>query len=75
MLSLLSNVTHWRNRAEEARSLAEHLTTGDARRVMLGIAEDYDRLAQGGEARIAASTRSINSIASDQAKSCRPSPW
>jgi hypothetical protein len=54
MLSLLNDVTHWRNRAEEARGLAEHLTTRDARRAMLGIAEDCDRLAQRGEARIAA---------------------
>jgi|GraSoi_2013_60cm_1033757.scaffolds.fasta_scaffold81193_1 hypothetical protein len=54
MLSLLNDVTHWRNRAEEVRGVAEHLPNAEARRVMLGIAEGYDRLAQGGEARIAA---------------------
>jgi hypothetical protein len=57
MLSLLNDVTHWRNRAEEARGLAAHLTTPEARGVMLGIAEGYDRLARGGEDRIATSTR------------------
>jgi hypothetical protein len=59
MLSLLNDVTHWRHRAEEARVLAEHLTTPEARLVMLGVAEGYDRLAQDGEARIAASTRRV----------------
>jgi hypothetical protein len=54
MLSLLNDVTHWRNRAEEVRGVAEHLPNPEARRIMLGIAEGYDRLAQGGEARIAA---------------------
>ena len=63
MLSLLDDVTHWRNRAEEARALAEHLTSLEARRVMLGIAQDYDRLAQDGEARFAASTRRVEKSA------------
>jgi hypothetical protein len=48
MLSLFNDETHWRNRAEEARRLVEHLTNSEARRVMLGVAEGYDRLAQGG---------------------------
>jgi hypothetical protein len=59
MLSLLNDVTHWRNRAEEARGLAAHLTNSEARRVMLSVAEGYDRLAQDGEARIAARTRRV----------------
>ena len=57
MLSLFNDETHWRNRAEEARRLVEHLTNSEARRVMLGVAEGYDRLAQDGGARIAAGTR------------------
>jgi hypothetical protein len=51
MPSLLNDVTHWWNRAEEARGLTEHLTMGDARRLMLGLAQDYDRLAQRGQNR------------------------
>jgi hypothetical protein len=50
-------VTYWRNRAEEARGVAEQLTDSDARRIMLGIAEGYDKLADGAEERIVASTR------------------
>jgi hypothetical protein len=57
MLSLLNDVTHWRSRAEEVRGMAEHLPNQEARRVMFGIAEAYDRLARGGEARIAARRR------------------
>jgi hypothetical protein len=57
MLSLLNDVTHWRNRAQEVRAVAEHLPNQEARRVMFGIAEGYDQLAQGGEARIAARRR------------------
>jgi hypothetical protein len=54
---LLHGVTYWRNRAEEARAVAEQLTTPAARRVMLDIAEGYDKLAEGAEERIVASTR------------------
>jgi hypothetical protein len=68
MLSLLNDVTHWRNRAEEVRGVAEHLPNQEARRVMFGIADGYDRLAEGGEARIAARrTRNIEERASGPA--------
>lgn len=69
MLSLLNDVMHWRSRAEEVRGVAKHLPNQEARRVMLGIAEGYDRLAQGGEARIAARrARNIANRASSPAK-------
>jgi hypothetical protein len=57
MLALLNDVNHWRNHAEEARALADVLTDPEARRVMLGIAEGYDKLVQQAEVRIAAGTR------------------
>jgi hypothetical protein len=41
--SLSMNPKHWRDRAEEARSVAELLRDADAKRLMLMIAESYDR--------------------------------
>jgi hypothetical protein len=35
---------HWRKRAEEARVHAEQLANPEARRMMLKIAEDYEKL-------------------------------
>jgi DNA-binding ferritin-like protein len=42
---------HWRERAEEARARAEQMTDRDARQMMLGIAEDYEKLAKRAEER------------------------
>ncbi len=42
---------HWRKRAEEARARAEQMTDRDARQTMLGIAEDYEKLAKRAEQR------------------------
>ena len=36
---------HWRQRAEEARALAEDMKGAEAKRMMLKTAEDYDKLA------------------------------
>ena len=36
---------HWHDRAEEARILAEQMNDEFSRKMMLGIAEDYDILA------------------------------
>jgi hypothetical protein len=43
--------SHWRERAEEARTLAEQMEDADARRTMLDIANSYDNLAARAEAR------------------------
>ena len=43
---------HWRERAAEARTLAELMTDSDARQKMLGVAEGYDQLAKGAEQRL-----------------------
>jgi hypothetical protein len=37
---------HWLVRAEDARSLAEETYDPDARRIMMGIASGYEKLAQ-----------------------------
>jgi hypothetical protein len=45
-LELLNNVEHWRGRAEETRIRAEQLADPEAKRMMLRIAADYDKLAR-----------------------------
>jgi hypothetical protein len=50
-LGLLNNAEHWRDRAEEARTHAEQLTDPEAKRMMLSIAESYEKLAQRAEER------------------------
>lgn len=42
---------HWHERAEEARAMAEAMSDPEAKRIMLGIAESYDRVAKRAEAR------------------------
>jgi hypothetical protein len=48
MQAQLNDVLDWIARAEGARGVAECLTDPDAQRVMLGIAGEYDKLAQQG---------------------------
>jgi hypothetical protein len=52
-MAILDDPAHWRARAEESRVLAEQLSDRDSRRMMLGVAESYERLAQHAERRIA----------------------
>ena len=47
----LNNSSYWRNRAEEARTIAESMRTAHPKSIMLKIAEDYDRLARIAEQR------------------------
>jgi hypothetical protein len=46
MKTLLDDAEHWLSRAEETRTIAEIMTDAEARRIMFGIAEGYDRLAE-----------------------------
>ena len=46
MSDLLRDPKHWRERADEARRVADKLTDQDAKKTMLGIAASYDRLAE-----------------------------
>ncbi len=43
---------YWRDRASEARAMAELVADPENKRLMRGIAEGYDRLAQRAEERI-----------------------
>jgi hypothetical protein len=51
MPPLLHNAKHWRDRADEARSVASNLHDPETRRMMLGIAEAYEKLALRAEQR------------------------
>ena len=42
---------HWRQRTEQARALAEQMSDAASREMMLGIAKDYERLAERAEQR------------------------
>ena len=50
----INDPKHWRERAEEARTVAEQLTDLDSKRRMLRIADDYEELARRAEKRLAA---------------------
>jgi hypothetical protein len=50
-VGLLNSMKHWQERAEAARVHAEQLTDIEAKRMMLGIAETYQRLAKRAEGR------------------------
>jgi hypothetical protein len=50
-LRSINDPKHWRERAEEARALANQMNDKEAHQLMLGIARDYDRLAQRAEQR------------------------
>jgi hypothetical protein len=53
-ISHFNNPEHWRQRAKEARAIAEQLTDETAKATMLTIADDYENLA------IEAATRVID---------------
>lgn len=48
----LNDPEHWKSRAEEARVQAEEMTTFEAKKIMLGIARDYDVMAQRAQQRL-----------------------
>jgi hypothetical protein len=41
----MDNEAHWRDRAKEARAVAEKMSNSETRRTMLDIARQYDQLA------------------------------
>jgi hypothetical protein len=46
MPSRLLDPAYWRARAEEARTQASEMRDPDAQRMLLGIADNYDQLAE-----------------------------
>ena len=45
MATLLRDVAHWKERADDARRVAMELADDESRKHMLEIADNYDRLA------------------------------
>ena len=49
--SFINDPAHWRQRAEEARTIAEQMSDLNSKDAMLRIAKDYERLAERAEHR------------------------
>jgi hypothetical protein len=45
MAAIYNDPQHWRDRANEARSLADKMTEIDSQARMVGVAEEYERIA------------------------------
>jgi hypothetical protein len=46
MRFLRDNAEYWRSRAEETRTIADAVSDPEAKRILLGIADGYDWLAE-----------------------------
>jgi hypothetical protein len=46
MTSVINDPEHWRDRAKEARTLADQMNDEASKQAMLRIAADYERLAE-----------------------------
>jgi molecular chaperone GrpE (heat shock protein) len=48
----INDPKHWRERAEEARTVADEMTDEGSKKKMMRIAEDYEELARRAERRL-----------------------
>jgi hypothetical protein len=55
--SIINDPKHWRDRAKEARVIADEMNDRDAKQMMLGIARSYILLAERAEARAMGSSQ------------------
>ena len=53
----LNDPEHWRQRAQESRVLAEQMSDETSKKMMLKIADDYEKLAARAVARLIGETR------------------
>ena len=53
----LNDPEHWRQRAEESRVLAEQMSDETSKKMMLKIADDYEKLAARAVARLTGETK------------------
>jgi hypothetical protein len=51
MIPLVRDPDHWRDRAKEARELAQKIADPESQKRMLGIADEYEKLAKRAEIR------------------------
>jgi hypothetical protein len=49
---LFNDPAHWRQRAAEARTIADQMTDPEGKRRMLEVAENYNRIADRAEERV-----------------------
>jgi hypothetical protein len=49
--SFIDDPNHWRQRAEQMRTLADNMRDETSKKMMLGIADDYELLAKRAEER------------------------
>jgi hypothetical protein len=53
-----ADIARWRLRAEECRTAAEQMKDATARGELMGVAQSYEKMANGAEARLKISARS-----------------
>lgn len=51
-MNRINDVAHWRDRADELRSVADDFKDEQAKQQLLRCADDYDRMAERAEKRI-----------------------